>query len=84
MRQRLEIFIKFEKLLMKKNKKPPSVPDSIHIATAIICGVDVMFSSDAGKKDPKTLSPLELNGTIADKWNIRIERPKSNQSALLV
>lgn len=69
---------------MKKNKKPPSVPDSIHIATAIICGVDVMFSSDAGKKDPKTLSPLELNGTIADKWNIRIERPKSNQSALLV
>ena len=61
-------------------KKPPLIPDAIHIATAIYCEVNEMFSFDSGKMDkgPRSdrhLSPLELSGRIANKWTLDIKKP---------
>ncbi|WP_083861501.1 type II toxin-antitoxin system VapC family toxin [Microvirga lotononidis] len=63
-------------------KKAPQVPDTIHIATAIHAGCDYMVTSDAGRMDSKHLSPLELNGMVANLWPLRIERPRAVQTAL--
>ena len=66
-------------------KKPPTQPDCILIATAIVAGVDSFVSYDNGKRDPKHLSPLELTGIIAGQWSLTIERPEAlNLQALNV
>ncbi|WP_407045973.1 type II toxin-antitoxin system VapC family toxin [Mesorhizobium abyssinicae] len=65
-------------------KKPPGVPDCIHVATAIVLKCDEMISFDRGGMDPKSLSPLELNGTVAGKWPLKIQRPIAATRALHV
>jgi predicted nucleic acid-binding protein len=66
-------------------KKPPQQPDCLLIATAIVAGVDHFMTYDSGKKDPKCLSPLELNGTIAGQWRLNIvTAEKLNMAALAV
>ena len=59
------------------NKKPPNQPDCILIATAIVAKVDYFVSYDGGKKDPKALSPIELNGMIAGQWDLAVIYPES-------
>lgn len=57
-------------------KKPPAQPDCLLLATGIVCGVDYFVSYDAGKKDPKRLSPLDLNGVIAGQWSLQVIEPE--------
>jgi predicted nucleic acid-binding protein len=59
------------------NKKPPNQPDCLLIATAIVAGVDHFVSYDCGRRDPKALSPIELNGLIAGQWNLSVIRPET-------
>lgn len=67
------------------NKKPPNQPDCLLIATAIVAGVDHFVSYDAGRRGPKALSPIELNGLIAGQWNLSIICPEAlNMNALAV
>lgn len=67
------------------NKKPPSQPDCLLIATAIVTGVDHFVSYDGGKRAPNALSPLELSGLIAGQWNLSVIKPDSlNLQALAV
>ena len=66
-------------------KKPPTQPDCILIATGIIAGVDYFVSYDGGKKDPKHLSPHELDPLVAGQWALNITRPEAlNLSGLSV
>ncbi|MGF7169418.1 putative nucleic acid-binding protein [Sphingobium xanthum] len=58
-------------------KKPPQQPDCILIATAIVAGVDHFVSYDNGGRDPRHLSPLDLNGLIADQWLLSVVRPEA-------
>ena len=58
-------------------KKPPKQPDCLLIATAIIAKVDHFVSYDNGRRDPKCLSPLDLNGLIAGQWNLSVVAPET-------
>lgn len=44
-----------------------SAGDAIHLATAIIYGVDQFHTFDDGQKDRKSMSLLELNGSVANR-----------------
>jgi len=67
------------------NKKPPNQPDCLLIATAIVAGVDHFVSYDNGRRDPKSLSPIELSGLIAGQWNLSVIPPEAlNLSGLAV
>ncbi|MHA4836009.1 type II toxin-antitoxin system VapC family toxin [Sphingopyxis sp. MSC1_008] len=59
------------------SKKPPQQPDCLLLATAIVAGVDHFVSYDGGKRDPKHLSPLELNGMIAGQWSLSVIPPEN-------
>jgi predicted nucleic acid-binding protein len=61
-----------------------SVPDAIHVATAIYYNVDEMFTFDAGRTDKKTLSPSDLASPIAGKYNLKISAPEGIDGALAV
>ena len=60
-----------------------SLPDAIHLATAILYA-DVFHTMDSNDKNKsKELGLLPLNGLIAGKYNLKICRPpKSNQYEL--
>ena len=58
------------------NKKPPMQPDCLLLATAIVANVDHFVSYDNGRRDPKSLSPLELSGLIAGQWNLNVILPE--------
>lgn len=58
-------------------KKPPTQPDCLLIATAIVAGVDHFVSYDGGRREPKHLSPRELNGRIANQWMLSVIPPEA-------
>lgn len=58
------------------NKKPPTQPDCLLIATAIVSGVHHFLSYDGGRRDAKHLSPRELNGRIANQWTLSVIPPE--------
>lgn len=55
-------------------KRAPSVPDSLHVATAIVAGATEMFTFDNGKRDTKSVSPLEMGPIVAGKYRLKISR----------
>lgn len=66
------------------SKRTISVPDAIHVATAIYYNVDEMFTFDAGKTDKKTLSPSDLVSPIAGKYVLNISVPNGVDGGLAV
>ena len=62
-----------------KSEKPPSTPDSIHLATAIIVKVDVFQTFDGGGKKRGL---LDLNSNVAG-YNLKITKPFIAQRELL-
>lgn len=65
-------------------KRTISVPDAIHVATAIYHGADEMFTFDAGKTDKKTLSPSDLISPIAGQYDLKISAPEGVNGAFPV
>lgn len=65
-------------------KRTISVPDAIHIATAIYHGADEMFTFDAGKTDKKTLSPSDLTSPIVGQYDLKISAPEGINGAFAV
>lgn len=65
-------------------KRTISVPDAIHVATAIYHRADELFTFDAGKTDKKTLSPSDLESPIAGKYNLKISAPEGIDGAFAV
>jgi predicted nucleic acid-binding protein len=62
------------KFLNHPSKRKLSTPDAIHLATAMIYKADEFWTLDDGKKNPKYLGLLELDG---HEWldNLVIRRP---------
>lgn len=58
-------------------KKPPTQPDCLLLATAIVARVDHFVSYDGGRRDPKHLSPRELNGRVANQWTLSVIPPEA-------
>ena len=65
-------------------KQTISVPDAIHLATAIYHGADELFTFDAGKTDKKTLSPSDLTSPIAGRYDLKISAPEGINGAFPV
>jgi predicted nucleic acid-binding protein len=66
-------------------KKPPTQPDCLLIATAIVAGVDHFISYDGGRRSPKHLSPRDLDGLVANRWSLNVIAPEAlNLSGLAV
>ncbi len=59
-----------------------SVPDTIHLATAIIYDADEFHTSDGGGKRKRAGDLLPLSGNVAG-YNLKICTPKAMQSNLL-
>ena len=59
------------------NKKTLCVPDSIHLATAILNKVDVFHTFDNNGSN-KTLGLIPLSGNVAE-HNLKIEKPTIKQ-----
>ena len=62
--------------------KPPCVPDSVHVATAIYAECDVMYSRDSGKADKKRVSPIHMSGNIMGVYTMEIIEPTAFSSAM--
>jgi len=58
-----------------------SSPDSIHLATAIIYGVDEFHTLDGGGERPRPNDLLRLNGNVAG-YSLHIRMPVAVQSSL--
>lgn len=73
-----EIRVKF---LNHPSKRKLSTPDAIHLATALIYEVNEFWTLDDGKKNPKYLGLLELDG---HEWldKLVIKRPHVEQPEL--
>lgn len=52
-----------------------STPDAIHLATAIDQKCDVFYTFDEKVRPGKSRSLVPLNGTIANKFYMKIEKP---------
>jgi predicted nucleic acid-binding protein len=59
-----------------------SVPDSIMLATAIETEASPLYTFDE-KGDKKCLGLLQLNGRVADKWDVKIVKPLVKKPPLL-
>ena len=59
------------------NNSTISTPDCIHIATAIQMKCDVLQTFDGSGNRPGI---LDLTSPIAEKYNLRIEKPKPSES----
>lgn len=55
-------------------KRAPSVPDCIHVATALIFDCQTMYSFDEGRK-AKDLSPIDMSPLVIGKYPLKIIRP---------
>ena len=63
------------------SEKTLAVPDAVHLATAILYGVDQFHTFDDGKKG-KHLGLLGLSGTVAAKHSLVICKPQPTQGRL--
>lgn len=63
------------------DKKKLATPDSIHLATAIICGVTEFHTFDNGEKDKKFIGLLQLDGNVAG-HKLSICKPTAKQPQL--
>lgn len=59
-------------------KKTVSVPDAIHLATAIVNGASVFQTFDSENRK-NSLGLIPLSGTVGGRYELRIERPMSKQ-----
>lgn len=60
-----------------------TAPDAIHVATAIYTNCNRLLTFDKGEKDKKKLiSPLDMDGKVAEKWPLKIVQPDQNVQAL--
>lgn len=64
------------------SEKALAVPDAVHLATAILYGVDQFHTFDDGKKG-KHLGLLGLSGTVAAKYPLVICKPQPAQGRLI-
>jgi predicted nucleic acid-binding protein len=65
----------YDPVAKKQGQLTLSLPDAVHLATAILCSADVLYTTDRNCKKDKPLALIPLNGRVADKYQMRIEMP---------